>query len=71
MHQSRPADPSKLKPVPWFLEYVNKDVTVISREALYKALQNGTLPSYRFGKKWLIDPEEILAALRGHCSGTR
>ena len=36
----------------------------ISREAFYRKLKSGELPSYRFGRKILVDVDEILTAMR-------
>lgn len=36
----------------------------VSREAFYKKLKSGELPSYRFGKKYLVDVDEILTVMR-------
>ena len=51
------------KPVPVgeALQYFNHK---ISREAFYRKLKTGELPSYRFGRKILVDVNEILAAMR-------
>jgi len=51
------------KPVPVgeALKYFNNK---ISREAFYRKLKTGELPSYRFGRKVLVDVGEILAAMR-------
>jgi len=58
-----PSD-TNLKPVPWFLRTINKDCPVISREGFYRKLKSGELPSYKFGSKILVNPQEILAAMR-------
>ena len=40
-------------------------VLPVSRESLYRKLQAGELPSYKFGsKKILVDLEEIFTAMR-------
>lgn len=51
------------KPIPVgeALEYFDHK---ISREAFYRKLKSGELPSYRFGRKILVDVDEILAAMR-------
>ena len=36
----------------------------VNREALYRKLKAGELPSYRFGRKILVDVNELLAAMR-------
>ena len=36
----------------------------VSREAFYRKIKNGELPSYRFGKKILVDVDEVLAVMR-------
>jgi len=36
----------------------------VSREALYKKLKSGELPSYKFGRKILVDIDEILTVMR-------
>ena len=36
----------------------------VSREAFYKKLKNGELPHYKFGRKILVDIDEILDVLR-------
>lgn len=56
--------PLNLKPVPEFLRIINENCSVISREGLYRKLKSGELPSYRFGQKILVDPAEILAAMK-------
>ena len=53
-----------LKPIPEFLRLLNKETPVISREGLYRKIKSGVLPSYRFGKKILVNPEEIFEAMR-------
>jgi len=39
-------------------------VLPVSREAFYRKLKSGALPSYRFGAKVLVDLHEVLAAMR-------
>ena len=39
-------------------------VILVSREALYKKLKSGELPSYRLGRRILVDVEECKAAMR-------
>ena len=39
-------------------------VIPVSKEAFYRKLKNGQLPSYKFGAKILVDIDEILAAMR-------
>ena len=39
-------------------------VLPVSREALYRKLQSGELPSYRFGRKVLVDIQECLQTMR-------
>ena len=36
----------------------------VSPYALYRKVQTGDLPSYRFGRKVLIDVAEVLSAMR-------
>ncbi len=36
----------------------------VNREAFYRKLQKGELPSYRFGRRILVDIGECLAAMR-------
>ena len=36
----------------------------VSREAFYKKLQSGELPSYRLGRRILVDIEECREAMR-------
>ncbi len=36
----------------------------VSREAFYRKLQSGELPSYRLGRRILVDIEECKAAMR-------
>ncbi len=36
----------------------------VSREAFYKKLKNGELPHFKFGRKILINIDEVLAAMR-------
>ena len=57
------ANAKQPKPVPVSeaLKYFNYK---ISREAFYRKIKNGDLPSYRFGRKILVDLDEILAAMR-------
>ena len=54
-------DPKRgdLVPVPRALK-----VIPVSREAFYRKIKNGELPSYRFGRKILVHLGEILAAMR-------
>ena len=40
------------------------EVIPVSREAFYKKLQSGELPSYRLGRRILVDIEECKAAMR-------
>jgi len=39
-------------------------VLEVSREALYKKLKSGELPHFKFGRKILIDLDEVLATMR-------
>lgn len=39
-------------------------VLPVSREALYRKLESGELPSFRFGRKILVDVNEIKEAMR-------
>ena len=39
-------------------------VLPLSREAFYRRLKNGELPCFRFGRKILVDVNEILHAMR-------
>ncbi len=36
----------------------------VSREALYKKLKKGELPHFKFGRKILIDIDEVMEAIR-------
>lgn len=36
----------------------------VNREAFYRKLKRGELPSFRFGRKVLVDVEEVLEAMR-------
>ena len=36
----------------------------VSREAFYRKLKKGEIPCWRFGKKILVDVDEVLAAMR-------
>jgi len=36
----------------------------VSREAFYKKLKNGQLPHYKFGRKILVNMEEVMSVLR-------
>ena len=36
----------------------------VSREAFYKKLKNGELPHFKFGRKILINLEEVMASMR-------
>ena len=38
----------------------------VSREFFYRAIKNGKLPSYRLGRRVLVDVNECLAAMRAH-----
>jgi excisionase family DNA binding protein len=38
--------------------------------AVYKKIRRNELPHYRFGKKILLDPDEVKAALRVPTKGT-
>jgi len=50
---------SNLQTVKEALEVIN-----VSREAFYKKLQSGELPSYRLGRRILVDIEECKEAMR-------
>ena len=39
-------------------------VIPVSREAFYRKLKSGELPSFRFGQKILVDVDEIIEAMR-------
>jgi len=39
----------------------------VSREALYRRIKEGRFPCWRFGKKILVDPDEILSLMRQSC----
>jgi len=39
-------------------------VLPVSREALYRKLKSGELPSFRFGQKILVDVGQIIEAMR-------
>lgn len=62
--ESAPQHLADLMPIPAFLELVNREHQNISREGFYSALKNGSLPCYRFNRKILVDPSEILNAMR-------
>ncbi|NIV94803.1 helix-turn-helix domain-containing protein [candidate division KSB1 bacterium] len=51
------------RPKPVSVSKALKEIPV-SREALYRKLKRGELPCYKFGKKILVDIDEILAAMR-------
>ena len=36
----------------------------VSREGLYRRIKEGQFPCYRFGRKILVDPDEILSLMR-------
>jgi len=36
----------------------------VNREAFYRKLKNGELPCLKFGKKILVDIDEVLAVMR-------
>jgi excisionase family DNA binding protein len=36
----------------------------VSREAFYKKLKNGELPHFKFGRKILVNIDEVLEAMR-------
>ena len=40
------------------------EVIPVSREAFYKKLKCGELPSYRLGRPMLVDSEECIEAMR-------
>jgi len=40
------------------------EVIPVSREAFYKKLKSGELPSYRLGRRILVDIEECREAMR-------
>ncbi len=42
----------------------------VSREAFYRKLQSGELPSYRLGRRILVDIEECKAAMRVNKEGS-
>ena len=48
-----------LKPIKEAARLIN-----VSPFALYRKVKNGELPSYRFGRKVLINMDEVLAAMR-------
>ena len=54
-----PQNNSQLMPVKDALK-----VILVSREALYKKLKSGELPSYRLGRRILVDIEECREAMR-------
>jgi len=64
--QAEKAEPKKEYPipVPEFLALVNNGKKRLSREKLYRLLKSGELPSYRFGRKILVDPTEIFQSMR-------
>lgn len=35
-----------------------------SRFTIYRAIQAGKIPAYRLGRKLMVDPDEVLTALR-------
>jgi excisionase family DNA binding protein len=39
-------------------------VLPVSREAFYKKLKNGELPHFKFGRKILVNIEEVMEAMR-------
>ena len=45
---------------------VNEALKIIpvSRESFYRKIKQGQLPSYRFGRKVLVDVQECLAVMR-------
>ena len=62
--ESAPQHLADLMPIPAFLELVNREYQSMSREGFYAALKNGSLPCYRFNRKILVNPSEILSAMR-------
>ena len=57
-----------IKPVP-----VSEALKIIpvSREAFYRKLKKGEIPCWRFGKKILVDVDEVLAAMRVQPQGQK
>ncbi len=58
---------SSLEPpmsVPQFLDFVNARGKTISREWLYRKIHDGSLPHLRLGKKILVQPSQIFAAMQ-------
>ena len=53
-----------LQSIPDFLKKINRAGPVISRESLYRKINDGSLPSYRFGVKILLNPAEILESMK-------
>jgi len=50
--------------IPGFLEVINKDGKVLSREFVYRAAKQNKFPTYRINSKIFVRLEEVLAALR-------
>ena len=50
--------------IPKFLEVINQNGKVLSREFVYRAAQKGKIPTYRINKKIFVRFPEVLAALR-------
>jgi len=50
--------------IPGFLEIMNKNGKVLSREFAYRAAKQGKIPTYRINKKIFVRFSEVLAALR-------
>ncbi len=58
IHQHTPIE-SQLAPVKVAAEHFT-----VSRDALYKRIRLGQIPHYKFGRKVLVDLNEVRAALR-------
>lgn len=50
--------------IPRFLEFINQNGKVLSREFVYRMAKLGRIPIYRIGKKIFVKFDEVLAALR-------
>lgn len=50
--------------LPGFVEFMNRDGKVMSREFIYRMAKAGNIPSYRVNRKIFVRVPEVLAALR-------
>jgi excisionase family DNA binding protein len=59
--KSMKSDSKSIQPIP--VKEALKQIPV-SREFFYRAIKSGKLPSYRLGRRVLVDVDECLAAMR-------